>query len=299
MKITYLIHRLKPYHLILQFLVLPVIVGLVFYFKPKIELSVIPTTFSLVFWIGISLMPINWLLEFLKWRVVLKSLKLPENKSKISFASGVISEFLIPGIPSNFIGRIFFFQKEQRLKLSAWTQVANLAQFGITLTFGLFSMFYLNLTFSSNSIYFSAILAILIVLFLVLRKFKIINLPKGIEHLTFKKSDFKLISLLLLISLLRFFIFSLQFGLILHSFSIVFDFQLFTYIWISYLFVSFSPSLFLGNLVIRESVTVSVFQLGNYPVFPVLYAAFFIWLINNFIPVCLAWCYITFFKKFE
>jgi hypothetical protein len=244
-------------------------------------------------------MPINWLLEFAKWRVVLKNLELPENKASVSFASGVISEFLIPGIPSNFIGRIFFYEKEERLKLSAWIQVANLAQFLITLTFGLISMLYLNLSLSSNSIFFISCFAFLIVVLLVLRKFKIINLPKGIELLAFKKSDLKPTILLLLLSLLRFLIFSLQFGLILHSFSLAFDFQLFTFIWISYLFVSFSPSMFLGNLVIRESVTVSVFQLGNYPVFPVLYAAFFIWLVNNFLPVCLAWCYISFFKKFE
>ena len=278
---------------------LPLLVALFFYYKPKINFSVIPTTFQLTFWIGILIMPINWLLEFVKWRVVLKNLELSENKARISFASGVISEFLIPGIPSNFIGRIFFYEKEERLKLSAWIQVTNLAQFLITLTFGLISMLYLNLSLSTNSIYFISCFAFLIVVFLVLIKFKIINLPKGIELLALKKSDLKPIILLLLLSLLRFLIFSLQFGLILHSFSLAFDFQLFTFIWISYLFVSFSPSMFLGNLVIRESVTVSVFQLGNYPVFPVLYAAFFIWLVNNFLPVCLAWCYISFFKKFE
>jgi hypothetical protein len=279
--------------------VLPLLVLLFFYYKPKINFSDIPTTFHLTFWIGILIMPINWLLEFVKWRVVLKNLELPENKASVSFASGVISEFLIPGIPSNFIGRIFFYEKEERLKLSAWIQVTNLAQFLITLTFGLISMLYLNLSLSTNSIYFISCFAFLIVVFLVLIKFKIINLPKGIELLAFKKSDLKPIILLLLLSLIRFLIFSLQFGLILHSFSLAFDFQLFTFIWISYLFVSFSPSMFLGNLVIRESVTVSVFQLGNYPVFPVLYAAFFIWLVNNFLPVCLAWCYISFFKKFE
>jgi hypothetical protein len=136
-------------------------------------------------------MPINWLLEFVKWRVVLKNLELSENKARISFASGVISEFLIPGIPSNFIGRIFFYEKEERLKLSAWIQVTNLAQFLITLTFGLISMLYLNLSLSTNSIYFISCFAFLIVVFLVLRKFKIINLPKGIELLAFKKSDLK------------------------------------------------------------------------------------------------------------
>jgi hypothetical protein len=291
--------QLKPYHLLLQFIVLPLILVLALYFKPKIDLKNIPTSFTIAFWIGISLMPINWLLEFLKWKLILRNLNLSERQEKISFASGIISEFLIPGIPSNFIGRIFFFEKKDRIKLSAWIQVGNLGQFGITLFFGIFSMVYLNFTISSNSIYFTAVLALAVALFSLLRKFNIINLPAEIQKLAIKKHDFKPISLLLLLSLIRFLVFSLQFGLILHSFSMVFDFQLFTYIWISYLFVSFSPSLFLGNLVVRESITVSIFQLGNYPIFPVLYGAFIIWLVNNFIPVCLAWCYITFFKKSE
>jgi len=298
-KITHLLKKLKSYHLFLQFVVLPLILVVVFYFKPKIDFTNIPTLFNLAFWIGISLMPLNWLLEFLKWKLILRTLNLSQLQEKMSFASGIISEFLIPGIPSNFIGRIFFFEKKDRVKLSTWIQIGNLSQFGITLFFGICSMVYLNFTISTNSLYFIVILALVMVIFLVLNKLKIINFPEEIRNLSLKKSDIKPIVILVFLSLLRFLVFSLQFGLILHSFSITFDFQLFTYIWISYLFVSFSPSLFLGNLVIRESVIVSVFQLGNYPIFPVLYGAFFIWLVNNFIPVCFAWCYITFFKKSE
>lgn len=246
-------------------------------------------------------MPLNWILEYFKWRVVLKNLKLPENNAIISFASGVISEFLIPGIPSNFIGRVFYFDKELRFKLSTWIQLANLTQFFVTFIFGIISILFLSISISpsTSSIYYFLGFFLLVILFFVLRKLKITILPKEIQHFSFTKGDFKCLSLLTLLSLVRFFIFTLQFGLILQAFSIEFNIQLISYIWLSYLFVSMSPSLFLGNLVIRESVTVSVFQLANYPVLPVLYSAFLIWLVNNFLPVCLAWCYSTFFKKSE
>lgn len=299
MKINTLYKRLKLVHIILQFVVLPLTIILAFYYKPKLDFSTVTPSFQLSLWIGILLMPVNWLLEFTKWKMILKTLNLSESQAVKSFASGILSEFLIPGIPSNFIGRIFFFESQDRFKLSAWIQISNLGQFLVTLFFGLFSLLYLNFKLSSNSFYLILGFLLLILIFILLKNLNIIKLPKEIQSLSFKKSDFKPTSFLLLLSLIRFLIFSLQFGLILHSFSIVFDFQLFNYIWISYLFVSFSPSLFLGNLVIRESVTFSVFQLGNYPVFPVLYAAFFIWLVNNFIPVCLAWCYLTFFKKIK
>ena len=244
-------------------------------------------------------MPMHWLLEFFKWKIILRNLKLPEKQDKTSFASGIISEFLIPGIPSNFIGRVFFFEKKNRFELSAWIQLANLTQFCVTLIFGLVSLFYLNLTPSRGSIYVGIGLASLVLILFIIRKLKIIDMPKAIQGLSLRKNNVKPIGLLSILSLIRFLIFSLQFGLILHSFSIAIEFQLFTYIWLSYLLVSFSPSLFLGNLVIRESVTVSVFQMANYPVLPVLYSAFFIWFVNNFLPVCIAWCYLTFFKKTE
>ncbi len=246
-------------------------------------------------------MPLNWVFEYSKWRVILKNLKLPDNKAGLSFASGLISEFLIPGIPSNFIGRIVYYEKESRFKLSAWIQLANLTQFFVTFVFGIVSMLVLNINISPSvsSIYYILGFFLLIILFLVFKKLKISFLPKEIQHLSFTTGDFKSLSLLFLLSFIRFVIFTLQFVLILQAFSLEFDFQLVSYIWMSYLFVSLSPSLFLGNLVIRESVTVSVFQLAHYPVLPVLYSTFLIWLVNNFLPVCLAWCYCTFFKKSE
>jgi hypothetical protein len=282
-----------------QFLVIPALVALSFYYKPKIDLSSTPITLHFTFWIGILLMPLNWILEYAKWIVILKRNSIPQTNAKMSFASGVLSEFLIPGIPSNFIGRIFYFEKENRFKLSAWIQLANLTQFFITLVFGIFSMFFLNLSLNSNSIYYILILALIGFFVFCFYKLKVISLPNDIRNYAFVQHDLIAMVYLLLISLFRFLVFSTQFGLILHSFSIPLDFQLFTYIWISYLFVSFSPSLFLGNIVIRESITVSVFEMANYPILPVLYATFFIWLANNFLPVCLAWCYVTFVKRRE
>jgi hypothetical protein len=272
---------------------------LTFYFKPKIDLTNTPPTLHFTFWIAFLLMPFNWLIEYAKWKLILLRNSISEKKTKISFASGILSEFLIPGIPSNFIGRIFYYRKEDRLKLSTWIQLANLTQFFITFIFGLVSMFILNITPSPISINFILVLLLIGLIVFILQKFKIISLPENIRNYTFNQTDLISILYLLVLSLIRFLVFSLQFGLVLHSFSITLDFQLFTYIWISYLFVSFSPSLFLGNIVIRESVTVSVFELANYPILPVLYATFFIWLVNNFLPVCIAWCYITFMKKGE
>jgi len=99
------------------------------------------------------------------------------------------------------------------------------------------------------------------------------------------------------LSFFRFLIFSIQFALLLNSFGIIQNFSIFLWIWVSYLFVTLSPSLFMGNLIIRESITATLFSLGNFAVLPVVSATFLVWLINNFIPIVLAWLFITFRKS--
>lgn len=291
--------RLKSYHLLFQFVALPLLLALTFYYKPKFDFSSFNLSFHFSFWIVILLMPFHWAIEFFKWKVVMKRQGLCIKIAKKSFASGILSEFLIPGIPSNFLGRILFFEKEERVELSVWIQLANFTQFLVTLIFGLASMLYLNLSLSNNVIFFCCSLAFLVLLFLVLQKFNFINPLRDILNLSLFKKDSKSLYYLFFLSLLRFLFFSLQFGLLLHALSISFDFTLFAYIWTSYLVVSFSPSLFLGNILVRESITVSIFQLGDYPVFPILTAAFCIWFINNLIPACIAWMYLAVKNKIK
>lgn len=285
--------RLKSYHLLFQFVALPLLLALTFYYKPKFDFSSFNISFHFSFWIVILLMPFHWVIEFFKWKVVMKRQGLCIKIAKKSFASGILSEFLIPGIPSNFLGRILFFEKEERVELSVWIQLANFTQFLVTLIFGLASMLYLNLSLSNNVIFFCCGLAFFVLLFLFLQKFNFINPLRDILNLSLFKKDSKSLYYLFFLSLLRFLFFSLQFGLLLHALSISFDFTLFAYIWTSYLVVSFSPSLFLGNILVRESITVSIFQLGHYPVFPILTATFCIWFINNLIPACIAWMYLA------
>jgi hypothetical protein len=53
----------------------------------------------------------------------------------------------------------------------------------------------------------------------------------------------------------------------------------------------------MGNLVVRESITASVFSFGGFAFLPIVSATFLIWLINNFIPTVMAWFFISFGKK--
>lgn len=247
----------------------------------------------------ISLMPINWMMEYLKWKVLLKQNSLSRTMSKESFASGMLSDFVIPGIPSNFLGRIFYFAPDKRINLTFWIQISNMIQFSITIIFGLSSLLLLNLS-EPNFIFWSLITGLFIVILGIsvpgrnlLRKLFGKEIQKQIQNL----NENSMLLALFGYSLIRFIVFSIQFALLLYAFGQYQNLSIFCWIWSSYLFVTLSPSLFMGNLVVRESITTAVFSLGNFAILPVISATFLIWLINHFIPVVLAWFYITFRKN--
>jgi len=253
--------------------------------------------FSLI--LVILFMPVNWMMEYLKWNVLLKQNSVSRKMAKESFASGMLSDFVIPGIPSNFIGRIFYYAPDDRIKLTFWIQVSNIIQFSITILFGLYSLILLNLS-EPPFIFWSLIAGLLLVILGIskpgrnlLGKFFGKEIQKQIQNL----NENSILLTLIGYSFIRFIVFSIQFALLLYAFGQYQNLSIFFWIWSSYLFVTISPSLFMGNLVIRESITATVFSLGNFAILPVISATFLIWLINNFIPVVFAWFYITFRKK--
>jgi hypothetical protein len=66
------------------------------------------------FILPLLLVPINWYLEYKKWYLQLNFLKLPLQNAHKSFAAGMVSDFIIPGIPTNFVGRIMYFDSSKR-----------------------------------------------------------------------------------------------------------------------------------------------------------------------------------------
>ena len=237
------------------------------------------------------LVPLNWYLEFQKWRVQLNFLNLPKTHSIQSFAAGMVSEFIIPGIPTNFIGRILFFDPSIRLALTGWTQVTNAIQFLVTISCGLVAILFLG----KGSL---VTLGFLLGIFGVILMIWMIPVVRTVMRKRFPAlflgeiKPRKIASYLLqiaLLSILRMIVFTLQFALLLNVFGISISTELIFWIWLSYLSVTLTPSLFLGKLFVRETVTVAVFQLGNYASAPILLASFSIWLFNGLIPTIIAW----------
>ena len=82
-------------------------------------------------------MPLNWFIEWLKWKTIVASKNISLRVRWHSFLSGIVSGVVTPAYAGNFIGRIFYFDKEDRKEIILNTLVSNGSQFIISITLGI------------------------------------------------------------------------------------------------------------------------------------------------------------------
>ena len=90
--------------------------------------------------ITMTLTPINWYCEWKKWMLTIDENELPNKNALPAFYAGMVSGFLTPAIPGNFLGRIFYYAKEKRLILTTYIQISNLSQLLSSIVFGLIAL---------------------------------------------------------------------------------------------------------------------------------------------------------------
>lgn len=266
--------------------------------KSDVQLSNIKVTNWFSLFVATSLMPLNWFIEFLKWKLVLKNLKLDVDQKivKNSFLSGIIAGMLTPNMQGNFLGRIYYYEKEHRLSLSYLTIISNFSQFICSVVGGaLIILLYKSsvLDFKLSAYFFLLLIVILSILLYFQHELIFRKIGRFFSKWDGLKS-FVSISLLLTflsLSLLRYLIFGLQFYLMLNAFGIEFYPEVFLHIFEYYFWVTLAPSLFFGKFLVRDSIAVWV--LGkSMAISSVLSASLSIWFLNLFIPTMIALVFI-------
>ena len=98
----------------------------------------------------------------------------------------------------------------------------------------------------------------------------------------------------LFLSLLRYLIFSLQYFFLFQGFGVPFSFEILGWIWQIYFWSTLAPSLWMGKLVIRESIALWVLTpiIGHPEI--ILFTSISLWILNHGILALIA---IPFFKK--
>lgn len=271
-------------------------------------------------------MPINWSLEALKWKLLLKKKEhVPFFVALKAIFSGASISAVTPNRTGDYFGRIFVLKKTKFWEGVFITLIGSYAQTITTLLFGgiaIFGFIAPSLLTSENVdghrlIYFQyayfSILTILIILY-----YRISLIAKLVPHKWIKVSNyvnifikfkFKELSIALLISILRYLVFSTQFYILLFAVGIDFlsPYQAMLFTSAIFLINTIRPSIALLEVGIRGSVAIFVMGLflGNNDTNThlensVLVASSILWMINIIVPAIIGLLFIKdlrFFKQ--
>jgi len=285
-------------------------------------------------WFMISLilllMLLNWSIESVKWRLLIAKIE------KISFfrafkavMTGVSVSLFTPNRTGDYLGRVFILEKGNHVEGILITLIGSFAQIVVTLSAGLFCFLsfldqYLRVSYQVQEYLLISLIFLIpfLVFIIMLLYFKIGILsdfvgrymPRKWERFikysrVFARYDSKELLGVLLLSLLRYVIFSTQFFLLLRLFGTELPVtQGMILIPVIYLAMTLVPSIALIDLGIRGSV--SIFVIGMYfqksginssdIELAILTSSTVLWLVNLIIPAILGTFFVfnlKFFRK--
>lgn len=238
------------------------------------------------------LTPLNWFFEWLKWKEILIAIDEKNNSNNsTAFASGIVSSFLTPSFSGNFLGRMFYYDKSKRWKITSHSISANFTQFILSVAFGIFGIQITPNLFDLEN-WIILVLWTIVISSVILYFFG----EKILNNVPFTKLQSQLIQMkkgpsrtkIFLISFLRYLVFVAQYALALQAFGEKINLTLLALIAIIFLLITLTPSLFFGKIVVRESIAVSVFCAAELGPLPAAYASFTTWLFNLLIPTMIA-----------
>ncbi len=276
------------------------------------------------------LMLLNWSLEALKWRYLLRRME------RISFytalravLAGVTVSSFTPNRTGEYLGRVFVLKNTPRWRAAFATVVGSMSQLAITLVVGSLALIFFFRgyvpygDYVSDPVFSGLMLALLLFAVLVVLLYYNIRLLEPLllrftrkrwtsirsQLAVFREYRAVELSVLLGFSFARYLVFGTQFWLLLRLFGMPLDFlpgmMLIAGI---YFVMSAIPTIALSELGVRGSLTVfflelfyaDQFLLANQAAFAGVSAATLIWIINLVIPALMGGIFVMqlrFFSK--
>lgn len=267
----------------------------------------------------VGLMFLNWLLEALKWRLLVSYIeKISLWKSLKAIFSGITIAIFTPNRVGEYGGRIFHLQKADRLDAALLTIVGSYAQLVVTLVTGILAtMFFLPdyvglgpitpMQYNLIAILMVGLCVILVVLFLNTRLLttiiKWLPIPKKYGHYAevFQYHSSITLAKVFLASLGRYFIFTLQFYMLLQIFKVEVNYlQAMMMISMTYFVMTAVPTIAITELGVRGSVSVYFLGMISENISGIFMSSSMLWLINLAMPALLGVVFIfqlRFFRK--
>jgi hypothetical protein len=238
----------------------------------------------------IFLMPLNLFIEWQKWNVILRNETVDQKHKVHSFLSGIVSGIITPAYAGNFIGRMLYFPKSSRKKIIVNTIASNGAQFIMSISMGLVAF---QMIYSSSIHLFYHLLLMLANLSLYLLYFYGDSIIEKLPFRFIKQISGVVVSrglrlTLLCLSMFRYIVFVAQFVLALLVFDVPFNPDFIIWVMLMFGAITISPSLFMGKLIVRETVAITILTLIGIAVPSIILAAVSTWLLNQMLPALIA-----------
>lgn len=243
---------------------------------------------------GILLVPLNWYFEFIKWKRCLKVVDSNVSKDVTlnSFYAGFITGFLTPSMSGNFIGRMYYFEREKRIAIVLLSLLSGLAQFIITLLAGMISVIAVGKLHGISEFeslkylsWFAIPFSLFMYFFLegfIKRFFQ--NKRSMMRLADVLSNNYQFRIELLMLSLIRYVVFTFQYVIILLAFGAEMTFGLWIGVAQLFLITTLIPSAFMGKLGIRESVGLVILGAIGTPEPVILLSSLSVWVMNLLLP---------------
>lgn len=259
------------------------------------------------------LMLINWTLEAMKWRVLMRTIApMTMARAVLATFAGTTVGIITPNRVGEFAGRVLYLPNDQRLRGGAITLLGSLAQFAVTMAFGALALGLVRLSGSIDDLSgpaWTALvwatvvvgLAVLVLLFFpatLVRLLALVRWPAriaaAVESLaTVKRSVLRQV---LLLSILRYAVFTAQFVWLLHAVAQVDVVDALLLVPVVFLITTWVPSTAFTELGIRGSVITSVVP-GDAAA--LLLATALIWIVNLMLPALIGGAVLLFIPTEE
>ena len=260
-----------------------------------------PKSLYLVF--VLLLMVVNWTIEAIKWRLSIRKIQqVSLGKALQAVLSGVSFAVSTPNRMGEYLGRILYMKDGSRLKTISITIVGSISQLIITLIMGFIGLLLLQNTIREqqliSSLWMQFILmgVVIVIVFLTLFYFRLTWIVRLVEKLPYSRKfsylvtaleDFNATMLwqLLSLSLLRFFVFIVQYYLLFSLFDMDMSWwHVFWTVSVSFLVMAVIPTIAIAELAQRGKILIAIVGLYTTNELGITLVTASIWFINLIIP---------------
>lgn len=257
--------------------------------------------------IALALVLANWSVEAVKWKFLIQRLEpITFTASLKSILAGISASLVTPNRAGEFIGKLFFLRKASKPDALILSMVGSISQVMLTLCFGLVALHqYLYKNALLTAYYYPVLVVVLGVNILSIylfynfkniaiswKKWNFIHsiIPYNLESIELTKRD---LSKVILLSLFRYIIFTVQFLLILKIANLIVNpIESALLVFLYFFIVSLMPTFAITELGVRGSVAVALFCENPDSCAEVLAAAFIVWFINLALPAIVGAYYV-------